>query len=378
MRQRRHSRPLAQKLRARFPRRPIRSGIGGGRAGIVARFVVAAALAAFSSVPPVSGVTPPTPVSSNVSRRLSSSFNFSYVVRVAPPTGTRSVRVSIPLPASDEFQTISEVEVEAPVKVHRHLDKDGGEYAYFTLDSPHTQASFEVRVTFHVERYERRIDLASAIDPPGPFPKDVIPFLQPAKTSRIDAAIASVAREQAQGLATPLEKAHSIYAYVVSAAQSTHRADSDAEFVAMARAAGIPARLDSGFLLPEGETEGIVASDQSWAEFYVHGIGWIPVDAARAAQDPAKADAFFGAIDARRVMISAERDAKAACAPEASAQSAAVYPTVEMDGKPSANFSLDFFFDEAKLTTTRFSVVKKAVFADGVWTAGERSARFPA
>lgn len=377
MRRRRRARPFGRKPAIRTRRRPIGAGARGARAGLVARFIVAATLAAFSSAPPMSGATPPTPVSSNVSRRVSSSFNFSYVVRVTPPAGTRNVRVSIPLPSSDEFQEISELELEAPVKVRVHNEKDGAQSAYFTLDSSRTQSPFEVRVTFHVERYESRIDLASAIDPPGPFPKGVAAFLQPDNSTPVDAAITSVSREQIQGLTTPLEKAHSIYAYVVSTVHSANGADVDSEFVAMARAAGIPARLDSGFLLPEGQMEGIVSGDHSWAEFYVNGIGWIPVDASRAAQDPAKQDAFFGAIDARRVMISIGLGPDAGSAPPASAQNSVVYPSIEMDGRPSPNFSLDFFFDEAKITTTRFSVVRKAIFAGGAWMPGGRSSNYP-
>jgi len=338
---------------------------------------VAATLAAFSSAPPMSGATPPTPVSSNVSRRLSSSFNFSYVVRVTPPAGTHNVRVSIRLPSSDEFQEISELELEAPVKVRVHSEKDGAQSACFTLDSSRTQVPFQIRVTFHVERYESRIDLASAVDPPGPFPKSVAAFLQLDKSARGDAAIESASLGQTQGLATPLEKAHSIYAYVVSTMHSANVADVDSEFVAMARAAGIPARLDSGFLLPDGEAEGVVSGDNTWAEFYVNGIGWIPVDASRAAQNPNSSDAFFGAIDARRVMISSGRAGHAPFAPLSSVQNSVVYPSVEMDGKPSPNFSLDFFFDEAKFTTTRFSVVRKAIFAGGTWTAGGQSLRYP-
>jgi hypothetical protein len=377
MRRRRRARPLRRKPAVRTRRNPIGAGARGARAGLFARFIVAATLAAFSSAPPMSGATPPTPDPSNVSRQLSSSFNFSYVVRVTPPAGTHNVRVAIPLPSSDEFQEISEVEIEASVKVRVHNDKGGAQFAYFTMDSSRTQSPFQVRVTFHVERYERRIDLASAIDPPGPFPKGVAAFLRPDKSTPVDAAIASVSREQTQGLATPLEKAHSIYAYVVSTVHTANGADVDAEFVAMARAAGIPARLDSGFLLPEGQMEGIVSGDQSWAEFYVNGIGWIPVDASQAAQYPAKQDAFFGAIDARRVMISTGHVGDVPSAPLSSAQNSAVYPSIEMDGKPSPNFSLDFFFDEAKFTTTRFSVVRKAIFAVGAWMASGRSTRFP-
>ena len=102
-------------------------------------------------------------------------------------------------------RTISELQLAAPVKVRLRKDKDGNQYAEVVVDSSRTPSSFEVRVSFHVLRYERRFDMATAIDPPGAFPKDVVPFLQPDKSVSIDGAATSVVREQAQGIVSPLD-----------------------------------------------------------------------------------------------------------------------------------------------------------------------------
>ena len=61
----------------------------------------------------------------------------------------------------------------------------------------------------------------------------------------------------------------------------------------MVRASGIPARLKIGFSLPSGQKEGTINGYHGWAEFYVNGMGWIPVDASRAQQEPDKRDDFF-------------------------------------------------------------------------------------
>jgi hypothetical protein len=252
-------------------------------------------------------------------------------------------------------------------------------------------------VTFHVVRYERRLDLASLVDPPGPFPKDVAAFLRPDNLAPLDGTLASIASVRTRGLANPLEKARSLYELVVSTAGFTpgsggvcqedvsvvshsrrsNCADPDSLFIAMAQAAGIPARLDTGFLLPEGQREGIVAGYHSWAEFYANGIGWIPVDSWQASRDPNQRDFFFGAIDANRVMISMGRDLSGVDAPEIGRSNLVAAPHIEMDGKPSANYSVDFFFDEAKLTSTLRPVVRKPICAGGQWLASGRTRRLP-
>jgi hypothetical protein len=372
----------------------LRTTVGRARLGTVMQLLAAIIACTFGLVPSTIGATPEAPAAP---KRLSSSFDFSYVVRVSPPPHAHNVRVWIPLPSTNEFQTISELQLEAPANVRMHNEKNGNQYAYFTVNSSRAQSPFEIRVTFHVVRYERHLDLASLVDPPGPFPKDVAAFLQPDTLAPLDGALANVARERTQGLANPLEKARSLYEYVVStvgfAPESTgvcredapvashskdgNCADSDSLFIAMAQAVGIPARLETGFLLPEGQKEGIVGGYHSWAEFYANGIGWIPVDSWQASRDPNKRDVFFGAIDANRVMISTGRELSGVDAPKVGRSNFMAGPYIEMDGKPSPNYSVDFFFYEAKLTSTLRPVVRRPICAGGGWLASGRIPRLP-
>jgi hypothetical protein len=132
---------------------------------ILTRLFALVAVSTFSFALWVSAATSQVPPAS---KRSSSSFDFSYVVRAVPSPHTHNVRVWVPLPSSDELQTISEVRLEAPVRVRmRKEEKYGNHYAYFTVNSSRIQAPFEIRLTFHVVRYERHLDLASAIDASG-------------------------------------------------------------------------------------------------------------------------------------------------------------------------------------------------------------------
>jgi transglutaminase-like putative cysteine protease len=328
------------------------------------------------------------PGASFASSPSSVSFDLSYVVRVEPPAGSRSVRVWIPLPSSDQYQTISQIQLKGPMKVQlRKEPKYGDRYGYFDVDSTRVMNGFEIRLSFHVVRYERRSALASTTDSPKPLPKDVVPFLQADGLVPVDGVIASLSREQTQGVSDPLQKARRIYDYVISAvnhdpvgagsgrgdallaAESHHGdcTDFHSLFIGMARAAGIPARLEVGFSLPEGQKQGTIPGDHSWAEFYVSGLGWIPVDVWQASQDASHRDDFFGALDAHRVMVSMGRDVTLTPAPQVGRLNYIAYPYLEADGKPSPVASMDFFFNApgfqgAAPTVFRHPIVARAAF----------------
>jgi transglutaminase-like putative cysteine protease len=330
------------------------------------------------------------PAASFVSSPASVSFDFSYVVRVEPPAGSRKVRVWIPLPSSDQYQTISQLQLKGPMKVQLHKEPTYGDrYAYFDVDSSRVKPGFEIRLAFHVVRHERRSALASTsiVDSTGRFPKDVVPFLQADGLVPVDGMIASLSREQTQGVSDPLQKARRIYDYVISvvnhdtvgadsgrgdalwAAESHHGDCTDVHslFIGMARAAGIPARLAVGFSLPEGQKQGTIPSYHSWAEFYMSGLGWIPVDAWKDSQDPSNRDDLFGALDAHRVMVSMGRDVALTPAPQVGRLRYIAYPYLEVDGKPSPVTSMDVFFNAPGFQSAAPTVFRHPIFARAIF-----------
>jgi transglutaminase-like putative cysteine protease len=312
------------------------------------------------------------------------SFDLSYVVRVKPPAGSRKIRVWIPLPSSDQYQTISQLQLQGPMKVQLHKEpKYGDRYAYLDVDSTRVKPGFEIRLAFHAVRYERHSALAAAGDLAKPLPKDVVPFLQADGLVPVDGVIASLSREQTQGVSDPLQKARRIYEYVISAvnhdpvgagsgrgdalwaAESHHGDCTDFQslFIGMARAAGIPARLAVGFSLPKGQTQGTIAGYYSWAEFYVSGRGWMPVDVWQASQDPSHRDYFFGALDAHRVMVSMGRDVALTPLPQVGRLNYIAYPYLEADGKPSPVVSMDFFFNAPGFQGAAPTIFRHPIFA---------------
>ena len=117
-------------------------------------------------------------------------------------------------------------------------------------------------------------------------------------------------------------------------------------FISLARAEGIPARFEIGFPVPGG-AEGTIPGYHCWAEFFVNGVGWVPVDISEAWKDPKKHDYFFGALDANRVQFTIGRDLTLQPKQDGGPLNYFIYPYVEVDGKPFDGIEKRFSYHEA-------------------------------
>lgn len=75
--------------------------------------------------------------------------------------------------------------------------------------------------------------------------------------------------------------------------------DYSALFIALCRASGIPARPVVGYWAISGSNQTHV-----WAEFYLEGVGWIPVDVTIGQMEKENRDYYFGNMDNQRVILS--------------------------------------------------------------------------
>jgi transglutaminase-like putative cysteine protease len=148
------------------------------------------------------------------------------------------------------------------------------------------------------------------------------------KLVTISPRVHALADEITAGKTTPVEQARAIYQYLVTnmtydkttpgwGKGDTERAcdvkkgnctDFHSLFMSLARAKGIPARFVIGF--PLSAKDGQVKGYHCWAEFYIKGRGWIPVDASDASKssDAAVREALFGNLDPNRVQFTVGRD----------------------------------------------------------------------
>ena len=288
-------------------------------------------------------------------------FEFTYLARITKlPEGAKTLRLWIPLPQTDPYQKIRGLKIESPVRYTRHREPEyGNEYLYLEVPAAKIKVPFGVQMSFEVSRRERRVQLGSAQVKPastGGDPPAVARFLQPDRLVPTSGLIAALAEQETRGLKTPLEKARTIYNYVVSTmrydksgegwgrgdaifactAKRGNCTDFHALFIGMMRASGIPARFEIGFPLPADQHQGSIAGYHCWAQFYVEPYGWIPVDASEAWKNPAKRDYFFGAHDDNRVQFTVGRDIRLRPAQQGEPLNYFIYPYTELDGKPFA------------------------------------------
>jgi len=256
----------------------------------------------------------------------SKSFEATYIATIKNvPAGLKTLKVWIPLPVSRGGQTISDVRIESP----QHWTETsegayGDHYAYTTITNP-PAGDFSVKVRFRGTRNE----ITPADLPETHASKaELARALKPDTLVTISPRVKKLADEVTAGKKTPSEQAHAIYDYLVTNMKydktipgwghgDTERAcdikagnctDFHSLFMSMARAKGIPARFVIGF--PMTADHGTVTGYHCWAEFYVKGKGWIPVDPSEASKstDPARRAYLFGNLDPDRVQFTMGRD----------------------------------------------------------------------
>ena len=108
------------------------------------------------------------------------------------------------------------------------------------------------------------------------------------------------------------------------------------------RTLGIPARFHMGFPIPQDE-RGKVGGYHCWADYYIEGEGWFPVDISEADKNPDKKDYYFGTVDNDRVEMMIGRDfILKGYEPEIT--NLFIYPLMEVNNKKSSAFTKSFSY----------------------------------
>lgn len=213
---------------------------------------------------------------------------------------TRRVDVWLPYPLSDARQAVTDVRIggnAAQTAVYRD-PQSGAHFLHAAWDKPSAAPTLTVR--FHVNSLYAALPRLK--DAQEPFPVEVLPYLNASpQIPSDDEQIRAIAAEATKGRKGTLSKAWGVYEWVIA---NTERnpdvkgcglgkalvtlneakgggkcADISAVYVAVARAAGIPTRDVYG-LRSTGKSGDITGDFHCWAEFYLPGTGWVPVDPA--------------------------------------------------------------------------------------------------
>jgi transglutaminase-like putative cysteine protease len=280
------------------------------------------------------------------------------------------VNVWIPLPVSRGGQRISSLEVDSPFPYRIERDAEfGNEYVVGTVANPPDHVV--VKVTFRAQRDEVSLNYlpetrATRAELERALRADRLVTLSP--------RIRKLADEVTVGKTDPLEQARAIYQYVMTTMSydktrpgwgkgDTERAcdvragnctDFHSFFISLARARGIPARFVIGFPLTSKDRKTV--GYHCWAEFWVAGRGWIPVDPSEASKssDPSVRQYLFSNLDPDRLQFTMGRDL--ALKPNTSEPlNYFIYPHAEVGGREVGVPSIELDWKDIPATGLRVS-----------------------
>src|SRR5215831_3626486 len=296
-------------------------------------------------------------------------FQFTYKAEFGQiPEGTRELKVWLPYPTTNAHQEVFDVKVNGLTGATVYTEPQyQNSILYLPAQNPGS-GPVTVEVVFKVRRFEyiRRDYTSFKPTSVHAFDPGMQKYLSADKLVPLNDRIRKIAEEVTRGKKTDLEKARAIYDYTLANmkydksgegwgrgdiifacdAKRGNCTDFHALFMGLCRVSGIPARFSIGFPLPEKRGEGQIPGYHCWAEFYLSGYGWVPVDASEAWKHPEKKDYFFGAHDENRVQLSTGRDLVLRPRQQGEPLNYFVYPYAEADGKTLKAIKTDFRFKD--------------------------------
>jgi transglutaminase-like putative cysteine protease len=284
---------------------------------------------------------------STVAAANTRTFHFEYLTTVSNfPRDAQLARVWVPVPQSDEAQTISNLKVEGVVD-HRISTEPvyGNRMVYVDFAAPLPER-VELRLSFDVERKESRAvsGLRAEVARERLLAADYPPAIRDEVRERAFAAVARAqsVEEQARGIfdrvLADVDYDKSGHGWGrgdiehVCGVGKGNCSDFHTLFIGMARAEKIPSVFEIGFPIPADKRRGTIDGYHCWA-WYRDGDVWRPVDVSEADKAPAKADYYFGAVCENRVGLTSGRDLILSPPQQGAPISFFIYPYVEIDGR---------------------------------------------
>lgn len=276
------------------------------------------------------------------------SFEFTYSATIKNiPYGAKELDVWIPYPQSSSCQKIDDVRFypDGPLNIERDPDYKN---AFIHIKKMQPLSSV---INFKMSLKATRTEKKAGFVVLGDAEREL--SLKPNELVTINPCIKEMALNATKDKKTTPEKAKALYDFVLNymsydkTGEGWGRGDTEyacmekkgnctdfhSLFISLARAVGIPAKFEIGFLLPRDKQEGAIGGYHCWAEFYAEGIGWVPVDISEAWKDRAKADYFFGTFCENRIQFTQGRDIVLESNKDEKTLNFFIYPYAEVEGK---------------------------------------------
>lgn len=283
-------------------------------------------------------------------------FIFKY--RVEVPASPTSVRLWIPVPGSDEFQTVGVPRVQM---TERYEFRDETQYGNRILYAGLAPSQLPRHIDLEVE-VERRARLGvPAPDAPfdGSFDRSQFDLWLRANSEVPTGGFVGEAAAQVTEVAdSPRLRSKKIFDHLLATFDYDYRGctperqaelgnlavacslktatctDFHGLFVGYVRSLGVPARFAFGFNVPR-KPEGKIAGYHCWSEIFLPRVGWYAVDVSEAwKKEPSKRDFYFGSIDQNRVQFTCGRDIILAPSQAGEPVGKFIFPYAESNGEP--------------------------------------------
>ncbi|NTW88413.1 MAG: transglutaminase family protein [Desulfobulbaceae bacterium] len=311
-----------------------------------------------------------TQVASTALGAQSRSGVVTLTVDLSAQASGQDAKLWIPYPVSDAHQVISDIKVTGDFTSSGvYTDRSYGTPILYA-EWPKDMKSRTLTFSFSVLRQEIRQTDFPTIEPAW-NPADYAEYLQPTSLGPLDGEVKKLADSIVAQKKSVLEKARAIYDWTVDNMYRDPETlgcgtgdvclllkkpggkctDISSVYIALCRAAGVPAREIFSVRLGKKAEEDTTTWQHCWAEFFLPGYGWVTADPAdvRKAMLTEKIDLehpktkeyrefFWGGIDPYRVVIAKGRDVVLNPAQSGQPLNTFGYPYAEVGGK-----ALDFY-----------------------------------
>ena len=223
----------------------------------------------------------------------------------APVSG--EVIVTVPFPADDEFQSVEKYSFGSAMPPEKLFSVS------LQRDAVYGNRALEIRVLnpapgdelvfeYEISRKEKSNSLDAPIKVGAKISMPEKQFLtadnNPTRADKNAALASEIVTKKMSGD----EAIRAIYRYSIDQFEAdTKEVRSEHRDTFIARAAGIPAKPETGVLIPAGKDEGEISKAHAWTNLFHQKRGWIPVDVAEGAAKKRYVDYYLGNISSDHI-----------------------------------------------------------------------------